>query len=62
MPSTLDGFVSDLRDQKPLREEQIDELQRAAQILMDHGWSGSIPMDEAIDALAEQEWHKDSGH
>lgn len=55
MSSSLGGVIQELRAGRPLRVEQIDEIERTLDALRAEGWSGFITADEAVRALSEED-------
>lgn len=51
MNSSLEGVIQELRAGRPLRVEQIDEIERTLNALRAEGWSGLITADRAVRAL-----------
>jgi len=46
--STLNAVIPALRKGVPLREEQIDEIERLLSALRAKGWSGLLPADQVV--------------
>lgn len=51
--SALDSVINKLKNGERLSDEAIAEIDRTLSVLLENGWSGSIPADKAAEALAE---------